>query len=139
MVVPIAISTKPVFTIFPERANTFVPFDDSVPTELNQSAPITRISATLARVSTLLIMVGLPNNPLTAGKGGRGRGIPRKPSILFIKAVSSPHTKAPAPILIFNSKLNLVPKIFLPNNPSFLACSMAIFKRVIAKGYSARI
>ena len=38
-----------------------------------------------------------PRPPFTAGKGGRGRGIPRLPSMEFSRAVSSPQTKAPAP------------------------------------------
>ena len=52
---------------------------------------------TWARVSTLLMTVGLPHSPLWAGKGGLGRGMPRWPSIEAIIAVSSPQTKAPAP------------------------------------------
>ena len=49
-------------------------------------------------------MVGLPNRPFTAGKGGRGRGSPRLPSMEVIRAVSSPQTKAPAPSWISRSK-----------------------------------
>ena len=52
-----------------------------------------------AYVSTLFKTVGLPNNPLTAGNGGRGRGSPLLPSIDVRRAVSSPQTKAPAPSL----------------------------------------
>ena len=48
------------------------------------------------------MIVGLPNRPLTAGNGGRGRGMPRRPSMLWIRAVSSPQTKAPAPILMID-------------------------------------
>src|SRR3972149_1464243 len=48
----------------------------------------------LANVSTLLMLVGFPQSPATAGKGGRVRGIPRRPSIEAIRAVSSPQTKA---------------------------------------------
>ena len=59
----------------------------------------------LASVSTLLMIVGLPNRPLTAGNGGRGRGMPRRPSMLWIRAVSSPHTNAPAPILMMTCRL----------------------------------
>ena len=86
--------------ILPVKAKTLVPFDFSVPSWQYQSAPLTIICATLAKVSTLLMLVGLPHRPLTAGKGGRGRGIPRLPSIEAIRAVSSPQTKAPAPSLI---------------------------------------
>jgi hypothetical protein len=45
---------------------------------------------TLARVITLLTMVGLPKRPLTAGSGGRGRISPRFPSRLSSMEVSSP-------------------------------------------------
>ena len=57
-----------------------------------------------ASVSTLLMLVGLPQSPELAGNGGRGRGIPRSPSIEAISAVSSPQTKAPAPFLTLMSK-----------------------------------
>jgi len=40
----------------------------------------------LARVSTLLITVGLPHNPEMAGYGGLGRGLPLLPSIEASKA-----------------------------------------------------
>ena len=59
------------------------------------------IQGMLANVSTLLMLVGLPQRPETAGNGGRERGMPRRPSMLAIRAVSSPQTKAPAPSLIF--------------------------------------
>ena len=62
--------------------------------------PSRKIHGTSARVSTLLITVGLPHNPCFTGKGGRSRGMPRFPSIEAINAVSSPHTKAPAPSLM---------------------------------------
>jgi hypothetical protein len=45
----------------------------------------------LARVSTLLTIVGCMYRPLTAGKyGGLRRGMPRRPSRLSMRAVSSP-------------------------------------------------
>ena len=50
-----------------------------------------------ASVSTLLMTVGRPQRPLTAGNGGRGLGMPRLPSIDWRSAVSSPQTNAPAP------------------------------------------
>jgi len=49
-----------------------------------------RIGGTAASVSTLLIVVGIPNTPNAAGNGGLIRGLPRFPSIEFISAVSSP-------------------------------------------------
>ena len=102
---------------FPPKANTFVPFDFSVPIEAYHSAPFKIILVTLARVSTLLIMVGFPKRPLLAGYGGFTLGWPRLPSIDSNKAVSSPHTKAPAPKRISMSKSNPVPKISFPYNP----------------------
>ena len=84
------------------------------------------------------MLVGLPHKPETAGKGGRGRGIPRLPSMDAISAVSSPHTKAPAPSLICSLKLKPLSKILSPKSPIASACSIAIRKRLIAKGYSAR-
>ena len=80
------------------------------------------ITGTFASVSTLLIRVGLPNNPLFAGNGGFGLGIPLSPSIEAIKAVSSPQTKAPAPSLMWISKLKSEPIIFLPNKLASSAC-----------------
>ena len=53
------------------------------------------IGLMVAQVSTLLILVGLPHRPRCAGNGGRGIGWPRRPSMLRISAVSSPHTNAP--------------------------------------------
>ena len=58
--------------------------------------------------------------PFTAGKGGRGRGSPLFPSMENMRAVSSPHTKAPAPILISRSKSKPVSKMFFPRNLYFL-------------------
>ena len=99
-VVPIGTSIRPVLLTSPVSAKVFVPFEVSVPICENQSAPLRRITGTLAKVSTLLINVGLPNRPLFAGNGGFGLGIPRSPSIDAIRAVSSPQTNAPAPSLI---------------------------------------
>ena len=106
--------------IFPARANTFVPFDFSVPIALNASGPFKIIYGILAHVSTLLTFVGFPYKPFTAGNGGFKVGSPRFPSIEWIKAVSSPQTNAPAPYLIKISKLKSVPKIFLPINQFLL-------------------
>ena len=60
-------------------------------------APLRMIWPILAKVSTLFRTLGLCQSPAMAGKGGRGRGIPRFPSMEVIRAVSSPQTKAPAP------------------------------------------
>src|ERR1035438_10548629 len=105
---PRGTSINPVFAILPVSANTFVPLLRSEPMLANHLPPLRTIGATLAYVSTLFSSVGLPHNPLTAGYGGRGFGVPRRPSIDAISAVSSPHTNAPAPSRISTSKLNVV-------------------------------
>ena len=66
-VVPIGTSTRPVFLILPARAKTFVPLLVAVPMPANQSAPLRMIGGTLAKVSTLLISVGNPHRPSSAG------------------------------------------------------------------------
>src|SRR4051795_880197 len=75
--VPIGTSIRPVRRILPASANTLVPLLFSVPIEANHSAPLRMIGGMLANVSTLLISVGQPHNPFSAGYGGRGRGVPR--------------------------------------------------------------
>ena len=76
-VVPMGTSTRPVLVTFPERAKTLVPLLVGVPMELNHSHPLRKIWRMLARVSTLLMIVGFCQRPLLAGKGGLGRGCPR--------------------------------------------------------------
>ena len=61
-----------------------------VPTDLNQSDPLYNILGIEAKVSTLLIIVGEPNKPFTAGYGGLYLGNPFLPSIDSNIAVSSP-------------------------------------------------
>lgn len=96
-VVPIGTSTNPTFTTFPPNANTFVPLEFAVPIELYHFAPFNIIFVIFAYVSTLLINVGFPHKPEFAGYGGFNLGLPALPSIDSSKAVSSPHTNAPAP------------------------------------------
>src|SRR5207244_10515591 len=83
----------------PHTEKSFVPvllgFDRH--SALYQAAPRLMMGGTAASVSTLLIVVGSPNNPAAAGNGGLIRGLPRLPSIEFIRAVSSPQMYAPAP------------------------------------------
>ena len=50
------------------------------------------IVGTALRVSTLLMIVGQPYRPTTAGKGGLIRGYPLLPSSDSISADSSPHS-----------------------------------------------
>ena len=96
------------------------------------------IAVMFANVSTLFSSVGQPHNPLSAGNGGRGRGVPRLPSTDAISAVSSPHTNAPAPMRMSTLKLKGDSKIPPPSKPSCFACLIAICNREIASGYSAR-
>ena len=137
-VVPMGTSMRPVFTMRPARAKTFVPLLLPMPYSEYHSGPLRRIVGTLAYDSTLLIRVGQSNRPETAGYGGRGRGVPRRPSIDAISAVSSPQTKAPAPRRIWTSKLNEVSAMPAPRNPAFCARRIAVRSRATASGYSAR-
>ena len=136
-VTPIGTSTRPILLTFPPNANTFVPFDFSVPMPEYHSAPFRIIFVTLAYVSTLFINVGFPYNPSFAGNGGFNLGWPRFPSIDSKSAVSSPHTNAPAPNLTSRSKLNPEFQIFSPKIPYSFAWSIAFWKRSTAIGYSA--
>jgi len=114
---PIGTSTRPVCCTLPPRAKTLVPALLSVPVLANQAAPLRMMGAMLANVSTLLSTLGLPQRPLTAGNGGRGRGSPRLPSIEVMRAVSSPQTKAPDPMRISRSKSKPDPMMSLPRRP----------------------
>ena len=96
------------------------------------------MGAILAKVSTLLMSVGWPKSPSIAGYGGRGRGVPRLPSTDAISAVSSPQTNAPAPSRRSMRKLKRVPQILEPSKPIRSACRMALRRRLMASGYSAR-
>jgi hypothetical protein len=81
---------------------------------LYQSAPLFRMCGTAASVSTLLIVVGMPNTPETAGNGGLMRGLPRRPSSEFMRAVSSPQMYAPAPRWTHTFTVLPLPIAFLP-------------------------
>ena len=59
---------------FPEIQKILVPVFFSLPKEANHFAPLRRIVGTTAIVSTLLIIVGHPNKPIKAGKGGFNLG-----------------------------------------------------------------
>ncbi len=96
---PNGTSTRPLWRTLPVSAKTFVPLLSLSPIDEYASAPWLTIHATLASVSTLLMQVGRSHSPEVVGKGGRGLGMPRWPSTEAMSAVSSPHTKAPAPSL----------------------------------------
>ena len=82
--------------------------------------------------------VGWPHRPLVAGYGGRGRGVPRLPSIEAMSAVSSPQTKAPAPMRMSTRNEKPVSKMRPPRNCRRSACLIAVLSRAIASGYSPR-
>ena len=89
-VMPSGASYWPGRVTWPDRLKMPKPLDFSVPIAANQSAPLATIEGTLAIDSTLLMTVGPPYRPATAGKGGLSRGWPRKPSRESSSAVSSP-------------------------------------------------
>src|SRR5512134_1396202 len=92
---------------------------------LYHSPPFTRMGGTAASVSTLLIVVGIPNRPAAAGNGGLMRGFPRFPSIEFMRAVSSPQMYAPAPLCTQTLTVFPVPIAFLPITPAAYASATA--------------
>ncbi len=112
-------STRPVFLTFPTKEKTLVPLLFAVPKVEKKSPPRAIMRGILHQVSTLLIVVGLPYKPCWAGKGGRGEGLPAFPSMDAIRAVSSPQTKAPAPVTISISKLDLLPSMSCPGARRF--------------------
>ncbi len=138
-VVPMGTSMRPELFTLPVSAKTLVPFVVAVPILLNQSAPLLMMTGMLARVSTLLMTVGRPQRPLTAGNGGRGLGMPRLPSMDWRSAVSSPQTNAPAPKRSSISKSKPEPRMSLPRSPSSRAWAIATSRRWMASGYSARM
>ena len=125
------------FTL-PVRANAFVPGLFSGPILRYHAAPLSIIIGTLAKVSTLFNTVGFANKPCSTVLGGFTRGIPLLPSIDAVSALPSPHTKAPAPLVICKWKEKSVPRMFSPRSPLSSACEIARRRRLIARGYSAR-
>src|SRR6202521_2406028 len=89
---PITTSYVPGRCTLPHTEKSLVPvlfgFDSDI--FLYHSAPFMRIGAAAINVSTLLMVVGMPKTPETAGNGGLMRGFPRRPSRAFMSAVSSP-------------------------------------------------
>src|SRR5204862_2598218 len=75
---PASSSTTPGRRSCPESPNTLVPYPP--PSPANHAPPCSTIDGTAHRVSTLLITVGLPQRPASAGNGGRVGGIARRPS-----------------------------------------------------------
>src|ERR1700721_3094787 len=99
---------------WPDSEYSVKPGDFSLPIDRNQSTPFRTIDGTLAMVSTLLITVGQPYSPATAGNGGRSRGWPRRPSNESSSAVSSPQMYAPAPAGTTKSRAQPDPAMLRP-------------------------
>src|SRR5580693_6090128 len=96
-VVPLGSSYTPGLLTCPlTQKSRFPPFF-SHPNFAYHSAPLLMMGGTQAMVSTLLMTVGQPKRPTTAGKGGLRRGNPFLPSRDSSRAVSSPQIYAPAP------------------------------------------
>ena len=121
MVMPNGNSYTPGFSQSPDTLNSLWPVELLVPMLLNQSTPLTMMQGTQARVSTLLTTDGRLRKPDTTGNGGRLRGSPRNPSSDSMRAVSSPHTYAPAPMATMMLKLKpLMPPMSEPSRPAAL-------------------
>src|ERR1700710_2350533 len=106
--------------MLPHTENSFVPVLlvlSGRPYCLYQAAPFLMMYGAAANVSTLLMVVGLPNKPATAGNGGLMRGLPRRPSSEFMSAVSSPQMYAPAPRWMMTSSRLPEPIAFAPSTP----------------------
>ena len=69
-----------------------VPLLSAVPIPLYHSAPLARMGAIFANVSTLLTVLGLAKSPAVAGKGGFSLGFGSLPSSTSNAAESSPAT-----------------------------------------------
>ena len=59
---------------FPDIQNILVPVFLAFPSDANHFPPFLKIVGTTAIVSTLLIIVGHPYNPIRAGNGGFNLG-----------------------------------------------------------------
>src|SRR4030042_2653884 len=64
-------SMRPELFILPTRQKVLVPLHWSEPALLHHCAPWWMMRGTFDQLSTLFRVVGLSNNPLLAGKGGR--------------------------------------------------------------------
>ena len=116
------ISTRPVFVIFAGQRKYLCPL---AAFRTHTCEPLRTLAQDGRNIGECFYVVNqswaVPQTRETAGYGGRGRGVPRLPSIEAINAVSSPQTNAPAPSRISISKLNGVPQILLPRKPLRLA------------------
>ena len=76
--------------MLPPALMSLVPVLLPTPILAYSSPPSFTMGTTAAMVSTLFTTVGRSYRPFTAGKGGLMRGLPRLPSRLSSRAVSSP-------------------------------------------------
>lgn len=113
-VMPSGASYWPGLATCPLSEYSVKPGDFSLPIDLNQSLPLLRIAGTDAMDSTLFTTVGQAYRPATAGKGGRSRGWPRRPSSESSSAVSSPQMYAPAPACTVSSRSSPEPRMLVP-------------------------
>ena len=74
----------------PRRRRAWCPGSSRCPHCRYHSPPWRTMCGVAARVSTLLIVEGIPKTPTAAGKGGFTRGSPRHPSRELMRPVSSP-------------------------------------------------
>src|SRR5271157_2808683 len=96
-VMPIGTSMRPVLFTLPTRENILVPLLCFVPIDVYQSNPLFMMCGTLAHVSTLFRLVGLSQSPCSTVCTYLSLGSPDLPSTEDMRAVDSPHTKAPPP------------------------------------------
>src|SRR5260370_1690709 len=89
-----------------------------VPRFAYASPPSRIIDGTALSVSTLLIIVGHPYNPTTAGNGGLIRGYPRLPPSDSLSPHSPPHSYPPPPLSTPKSKSNPLPRLSFPQSPA---------------------
>src|SRR5260363_317286 len=88
--VPSGASQLPGSSTSPDTEKIFVPPLFGLPISRYFCGPIASKKGTAAKVSVLLMVVGLPNKPKLAGNGGLKRGSPFLPSMDSSSAVSSP-------------------------------------------------
>ena len=88
--IPIGTSKFAGLFTWPVTENNLQPPEFATPISANHCPPFARISGTEAKLSVLLIVVGIPNKPIFAGNGGLNLGWPFLPSSDSRSAVSSP-------------------------------------------------
>src|SRR5258708_35040909 len=97
IVMPIGTSISPPCRTLPDKEKTFVPLLFSVPIAAKAAGPLRRIHGTQAKVSTLLMSVGMSQRPLTAGYGGAEGGMARSPRVSTPTPPSPPPHQPPPP------------------------------------------